>query len=967
MRKQIGRLSAVILAFAAIWSTPSMLSAGISNGSADIVLGQMDFTHNGRNLLTAKGLDDPEGVAIDKSDGRVYVCDTVNDRVLWWNSSTALTNGQQADGVIGQTDLLSNTNGCSQTQMDGPIGISVDSSGNIWIADYNNNRVLKFTRPTTNGQPASLVLGQPDFTSNGIALSQTGFSSPVAVFVDSSGNVWVVDTDNSRVLKFSNPTANGQAASLVLGQLDFTSKSNSFSQTVMGYPSSIAVDSSGNVWVEESWPSRVLRFSNPSTNGQAADIVLGQVDFNSYASSCSKTGLSCPEGLCLDNSGNVWVADSNNYRVLKYSSPISSGMAASMVLGQANFDSSEVDCSQTGMDFPKGLTFDASGNIWIADSCNNRVSRFTNPSVNGQAAGLVLGQNDFDHWGENITKDNGVYAPEGIVTDPTSGRVYVSDSENNRILWWNNSAALSDGQQADGVLGQKDLVSHESSCSQSGLNMPYGISLDSSGNLWVADLRNNRVLKFAKPTTNGQTASLVLGQTDFVSKIGTCTQSGMGSPWWNGPASVAVDGSGNVWVADYPNNRVLKFTNPTTNGQPASLVLGQSDFVSNVATCTQTGMGRTSYGGGPWQLAVDNSGNIWVTESCNCRVLKYTNPSTNGQAASLVLGQADFNSNSPGISQTGMSVPCAVSVDSSGNAWISDNHRVLEYSSPANNGQAASFVIGQKDFTTNAPACTKTGIDWSNALHFDTAGNLWLADGGNNRVLKYKVIHQTQIDKTKDVTLTFVTDYGDLTIFIPAGAFSDNVILTITVTRVPDCNDPCIKLSGVGIEITNNLGLQPMKDIKLTLSYRSQDITGLIEAKLVLAYYDTVLSKWNLISSTADTLVKQVTGYVRHFSKFAIVQASAAADLNSVKVYPNPFNFRTAPGGMTIANLTASATIKIYNVAGELIKTVSYTSANGQTSWNGKNDSSSMVASGVYIMYINAPEGTKKLKVAVEK
>lgn len=970
MKKQFCALSAGILALAAIFFLPLHLLAGITaNSSANHVLGQVDYTHGGVNILSGNGVYSPSAVAVDKTSGRVYVCDYFNNRVLWWNSSTALSNGQSADGVIGQPDLLSSTWGCSQTVMSGPDAAAVDSSGNVWVADFYNNRVLKFAKPTANGQPAMLVLGQSDFVSNSVACTQTGMDYPDSVIIDSLGNVWVSDRNNNRVLEFTAPTNNGQAANIVLGQQNFVSHTGACTSTGLNDPYGLSVDISGNVWVADLINNRVIEYSGPSiSSGMAASVVLGEPDFISSYNSCSSTGMADPVGVSVDNSGNVWVVDQYNNRVLEYSGSISSGMPASLVIGQPDFISNNAACQQDMLDSPQGICVDVSGNVWIADNENNRILKFNTPSGNNPSANLVLGQNDFTHWGENIIKNNGLFKPSDVAVDTTTGRLYVCDKSNCRVLWWNNPASFIDGQSADGVIGQPDLLFCDYACTQRGLGGmgqgPSGLSVDSSGNVWVADTYNNRVLKFARPTANGQPALLVIGQADFISSVSSCSQTNL-----NWPNGVNIDASGNVWVADSGNNRILKFQNPTANKPPASIVIGQKDFVSSISTCTQTGMGGLYPYQGPYGLSVDSSANLWVADTFNNRVLKFSTPLSSGMAASLVLGQSNFTTNGSACSPTGMNNPVGVIVDNSGNAWVADEHnsRIIRFTSPQSNGQAASQVIGQKDFTSSVMTCTQAGLGIPERLCLDGSSNLWATDFYNNRVLKFNVVQQTSINKDQDTTITFNSDYGPVTLFIPAGTFSSNVMITINVTQVPASKDSAIILSGVGIQITNNLGLQPVKDMKLILSYRAVDVTGLAAAKLAIAYYDTGLSKWHSVPSNTDTLHNQVAGYIRHLSQFAIVQLSGAADLSSVIVYPNPYNWRKAPAGVTIANLTQNAVIKIYNVAGQLIKTVSYTSGNGQAKWDGTNDGGSQVASGVYIMYIHASQGTKMLKVAVEK
>ena len=704
MRKTIWRLSAGILAIGAICLLPSHLFAALSDGSADLVLGQADYFHGG-NSSAQNGLFYPITVAVDNTIGRVYVADAENSRVLWWNNAASLVNGQNADGVIGQPNFISTAPACTQSGLCFPTGVSVDGSGNVWVADNGNSRVLKYARPVSNGPDATLVLGEPDFTtdSEGVCTS-TGMNNPISVKVDGSGNVWVADSENNRVLKFVKPSVNGQAAVLVLGQPDFTTDD---------------------------------------------DV-----------------------------------------------------------------------CSSSGMRSPAVVTFDSSGSVWVSDADNVRVLKFVNPSVNGQAANLVLGQSDFTSRVEN--------------------------------------------------------------CTQTGMGFPVGIALDSSGNVWVADFPNSRVLKFTVPSYNGQGASKVLGQAVFTSSASACTQTGMGSAY-----GVTVDGSGNLWVADTFNCRVLRFS-----------TLSIASITPNSAL---------------------NTGPVSVTN---------------------LAGSGFVNGTTVKLSKTGYTDIPAANINIVNQANISCTFDLT--------GKATGYwdVVASTGGTGSLSAVLQNGF-----------------------LIKSFISTTTVVDPATSAELVLNLPSGQITIDIPAGTFDQTVSVTFFTETVPASHKSTIKVGNICIGISNNLNLQPGKKITLTLHYDPADIAnlGLIESELAICRYDAETDQWIPIPFILDTVNHVITATIDHFSTFVLVQLAPAANLDSVKVYPNPFNSKTQSHGMTIANLTASANIKIYNVAGELIRTLNYNTATGSVTWDGKNDYGKIVASGVYIIYLSAPEGTKKIKVAVEK
>jgi sugar lactone lactonase YvrE len=327
------------------------------------------------------------------------------------------SNDQDAALVVGQPDFNTTSAGLNQHKLDGPTGGSFDKFGNLWVADEDNNRVLEFIPPFSNGMNASVVLGQPDFVSNASHTTQSGLNTPQGVAFDGSGNLWVAEFFNNRVVEFVPPFSNGMNASLVLGQTDFTSSSPATSQSGFLEPDAVSFDKSGNLWVAEFDNNRVLEFKPPFSNGMNASVVLGQADFTSAVAATTQTGLNKPSGLAADAAGNLFVADLFNRRVVEFVPPFSSGMAATLVLGQANFTSNASAVSQTGLEGPEQMGFDSSGNLFVSDPDASRVLEYAPPFSNGMAASLVLGQPDFTS-STQAAGTSGMTFPAGVALSP---------------------------------------------------------------------------------------------------------------------------------------------------------------------------------------------------------------------------------------------------------------------------------------------------------------------------------------------------------------------------------------------------------------------------------------------------------------------------------------------------------------------------------------------------------------------
>lgn len=318
------------------------------------------------------------------------------------------------------------------------------------------------------------------------------------------------------------------------------------------------------------------------------------------------------------------------------------------------------------------------------------------PLINNMPASGVLGQLDFIS-GASGTTSSKLNAPSGVAVDPKTGKLFVVDRYNNRVLRWSSSDKMIDGSEAEAVFGQLDFNTFTSGLSASKFNDPLRVFVDSLGNLWVSDYSNNRILRFdnasSKPT--GSPADLVLGQTGFTSNTSGTTPNKM-----KGPVGIFVDGNDRLWITDRLNNRVLRFDNASTltNGANADGVLGQNDFITGTSGLLATKMNL------PMGVYLDSQDHLWVCEDGNNRVLRFDNASlkVNGAAADGVLGQPDFTTNTQRQTRDGVSNIRSVFGDEAGRLYIVDesNHRVLifNHASSLPNGAFADYVLGQPDF-----------------------------------------------------------------------------------------------------------------------------------------------------------------------------------------------------------------------------------------------------------------------------
>ena len=268
----------------------------------------------------------------------------------------------------------------------------MDTLKNFYVADTFNNRVLECSAPLSSGMAASRVFGQDgSFTSNtanidGVAPTSLGL--PLGVAVDAAGNLFIADYKNHRVLEYNTPLTSDTTADNVYGQTNrFTASSytGQVNANSLAGPKSLAVDAQDDLFVSDFDNSRVVEYKSALTTDATGDLVLGEPTFavtNSAQSGVNASVLAGPAGLALDPKGNLFVADTFDNRTLEYSAPLTSGMAAGLVFGQPDMFSHGVNTggvSRASLALPFGAALDARGDLFVVDTLNSRVLEYDYP------------------------------------------------------------------------------------------------------------------------------------------------------------------------------------------------------------------------------------------------------------------------------------------------------------------------------------------------------------------------------------------------------------------------------------------------------------------------------------------------------------------------------------------------------------------------------------------------------------
>ncbi len=726
-----------------------------TNGmAAEVVVGQTDFGSNAAaDPPTANSLNHPQGVALDSRQNLV-VADTGNNRVLIFSGqldmAVPIETGAYANYVVGQPAETLGEMGNFTTKdapnpptalsLNTPTDVAVGAvADTLYIADTGNNRVLVYTKTIPPNSIADYVIGQPDMvsnTANNGGIGKNSLHTPSGLAVDCSNRLYIADTGNNRVLAFFTPETAAPQANTVFGQAgNFTTgnaNNGGLSADSLHAPMGIATDyATMNVVIADSANKRALEYRHPLNNAVPVITELwpGTIEVGSAETQIEVWGLGIV-GNSWDSTGTIVPGSTiqvNGVTRANEHAFTTGGFA--LVTLFAN------ELAQTGTLSITVTTPTPGGGI----SAVATIAIFK-PTTGDTQADVVLGQPGFNTNAGNFipVSEETLFYPNRIARDPQSGRVFVADSNNSRILSWASLANLKSGAAADMVIGQTNFTNSTpgtpdwgGSVSAATLAYPQGVAIDTQGNLYVSDSNNHRVLVYRAPLSTGMQASVVLGQPDFTT--GTETEDPTAATMTY-PQGLDVDAQGNLYVMDAENHRVLVYRAPLSNGMDARQILGQPNATSKEPSVSATGLNY------PADVAIDSQGNLYVADAHNNRVVLFP---PNATTASMVFGQQnDFTTaiaNKGGISADSLAKPMGVAVDAHDNLYLADrgNERVLFFATPLNHDTTADKVLGQPSTTTLQTTLAPDAKSFSGPLDMVIDGNNQLAviDNNNNRVL----------------------------------------------------------------------------------------------------------------------------------------------------------------------------------------------------------------------------------------
>ena len=564
--------------------------------SLALFAGDMAGNGNVDGIGAAARFRSPQGLATD-SAGNVYVADSLNHTIRKITPAGVVTTLAGTARVAGSTDATG-----AAARFNRPVGVATDSTGNVYVAEFSNHTIRKIT-PTgavTTLAGTAGVFGSTDAT--GAAAS---FRGPFGVATDSAGNVYVADFGNHTIRKI---TPTGAVTTLAgtagaTGSTDATGAAARFNG-----PASVATDGSGNVYVAE-FSNRTVRKITP------AGVVTTLAGTAGLTGSTDATGAAArfnfPQGVATDSAGNVYVADSGNSTLRKITS---AGLVTTLAGTAGVLGSTDAAGAAASFRGPTGVATDSAGNVYVADSSNNTLRKITPAGLVTTFAGTAGAFGSTDATGA-AARFNG---PAGAAAD-SAGNVYVADQQNHTLRKITPAGVVTTLAGTAGVTGSTDATGAAARFSS-----PLGVATDSAGNVYVGDTNNNTVRKITPAgvvTTLAGTAG-VTGSTDATGAAAS----------FFAPLGVATDSAGNVYVADLGNHTLRKIT-------PAGVVTTLAGTAGAFGSTDATGAAARF--DGPFGVATDSAGNVYVADSGNSTLRKIT-PAGAVSTLAGVAGQTGF-------------------------------------------------------------------------------------------------------------------------------------------------------------------------------------------------------------------------------------------------------------------------------------------------------------------------------------
>ena len=661
-------------------------------------------------LATQSDINYPVAVAVDGS-GNYYIAACNSNRVFKVNTSGILT---VVAGVgIGGYGGDGVAGGAGDALLNCPNGVAVDGSGNVYVSEYYNYTVRKIT-PSGTITTIAGVQGACGYDGDGSPATSFDLCHPGGLAVDStSANLYIADAGNCRIRKL---VLSSSTISTVAGTTSCGSGGDGGAATSaqLNQPGGVALDSSNNIYIGDSnnYRVRLVTKSTGFISTIAGNGTYGYLGDGGLATLAEITHVY--EGISVNSAGTlVTIADCNNQRIRQFT--VGGDITTIAGDGGAGYGGDGGLATSATFNNPQGVAVASSGTIYVADTSDDRIRAFTIGGDISTAAGN--GSTTTPTLESGVPPQGVVFNyPFGILEDP-SGNVFVNDTDNCLVRELVESSDLVNFFAGTGVCGD---TGNGGLATSAELADNYGLARDSSGNIYIADTNNCIIQEVAASTGD---------ISIFAGKAGSCGYSGDGGPATSAQIGQArgvyMDSSNNLYIADSTNDIIRE-----VSGGTITTVAGIPDeggFLGDGDPATAAKLNN------PWAVTKDGAGNLYIADTYNCIIREVSALTGIINTVAGIPGSCGFSGDGL-ATEIRLNYPNGVLADASGDLFISDtNNQRARWMDPI--GNVITFAgNGNAGFSGDGNYATLAELYYPSAIARDAAGDLLIVDQYNFRV-----------------------------------------------------------------------------------------------------------------------------------------------------------------------------------------------------------------------------------------
>lgn len=710
-------------------------------------------------------------VARDAS-GNSYVADVNSSRILKIDTTGTVTvfagNGS---GVGGEGGYSGDGGPATSAQLGRPQAIALDTSGNLFIADTENSVIREVAAATGTITTVAGTYYPPNaacnYSGDGAPAISAQLCRPAGLSVDSSGNIFIADTENSVIRCVVTVAGGCFGSTLAVGSITtvagdanlspgYSGDAAAATSAQLNLPNGVFVDAAGNIFIADTYNS-VIRcvvgvaggcFGSTLAVGSITTVAGTYYDFTSSTPpACQFSGdgaaatsaqLCLPSAVFLDASGNMFIADTENSVIREVSAGIIQTIAGTP--GTTGYSGDGAAATTAELYYPNSLFVDSSENVFIADT-NNFVIR----QVSAATIQTVVGNHTIAYSGDGGPATSAsLYASGGVFID-ASGNIFIADTYNSVIR-----EVLAATGEIQTVAGNADLGAGYSgdgaTATSAQLNFPQAVFVDTQEDIFIADTENSRIRCVVGTAGGCFGSALAVGSITTVVGTGTAGSAGDGSAASSAelqnPYGVFADAAGNLFIADTDNSKIRCVVATSSGCFGSTLAVGSITTVVGTATHCQPAGSTCGDGAAaasaqlnfPVGIFVDSSGDLFIADTFDSKIREVS--AADGNIQTVAGSTAPGYSGDGGLAtNAALDQPYGVFVDSFGNIFIADtdNSALREVVAVTGNIQTIAGN-GTEGFSGDGGTATSGQLAHPLGVAGDALGDLYVADAENSRI-----------------------------------------------------------------------------------------------------------------------------------------------------------------------------------------------------------------------------------------